>query len=143
MTPKIAKENQKNAKKLFFGLLGSLLFVSACSLYQVDSDYSTLEFYPPKSSPTQVVYLEVVSRPHVVIGTVTVNAERHQKISHILERMKRETAILGGDAFTNIQTNAGTGKWARIKPKELFGNAHVRANYIADVIVFEDKSSEN
>jgi len=139
MAPKIVQKNQKSVKKLFFGLLSSLLFVSACSLYQVDSDYSTLEFYPPKSSTNQVIYLEVVNRPHIVIGTVTVNAERHQKISHILERMKRETAILGGDAFTNIQTNAGTGKWARIKPKELFGNAHVRANYIADVIVFEDK----
>jgi len=128
--------------KYFFMVLACAGLLSACSLYQVNSDYTSNEFYPPKETVGQVIYLETVDRPHQVLGSVTVNVERHQKLSNILERMKREAAILGGDAVSNIRTNTGTGKWAQIKPKELFGNANVRSNYVADVIVFDGTASE-
>jgi len=115
----------------------TLSSLNACSLYTVDSQYSSSEFFPPKSSLNDVQVLETVEQPHEIIGTVKVNAERHQKMENILERMKREAAILGGDAITNIRTNAGKGKWAQIKPKDLFGNSNVRTNFIADVIIFK------
>ena len=61
----------------------------------------------------------------------------------VIDKLKYEAAILGGDAITNITTNAGTGKWAKIKPKKLFGNANVRTNFVADVIVFKETPSSN
>ena len=115
-----------------------LLFTSGCSLYQIDCESTTFDYYPSKASPKDVAYLEIVNKSYDIIGHVTVNAERNQKRKEVLEKLKYEAAILGGDAITNITTNAGTGKWAKIKPKELFGNANVRTNFVADVIVFKD-----
>lgn len=111
--------------------------LSACSLYTVDFESTSYDFYPAKTSQDEVVYLEKADRPHEIIAHVIVNAERNQRMQEVLEKLKKQAAVLGGDAITNIQTNSGTGKWARIKPKKLFGNANVRANYIADVVVFK------
>lgn len=118
-------------------LLSCILFISGCSLYQIDSKDDTLDFYAPKASWTDIQYLDRIRQNHKVIGTVTINAERNQKLENVLTQMKKETALLGGDAITNLRTNAGTGKWAKIKPQKLLGNAHIRANFIADVIVFQ------
>ena len=114
-----------------------LLMAPACSIYDVRSQDVSTDFYPPKEDPGEVQYMENVRRRHEVLGYVTVNTERNQPMDEILQQMKKEAAILGGDAITNIRTNAGTGKWARIKPKELLGNAHIRANYIATVVVLK------
>ena len=122
-----------------FALLSCLaVFTCACSLYQLDSEMTTFNYHPAKISKDEVAYLENVNRPYEVIGRITVNAERNQKMNNIMDKLKYEAAVLGGDAITNLQTNAGTGKWARIKPKKLFGNANIRTNFIADVIVFTD-----
>lgn len=122
-------------KSLVF--VSMIVFLSSCALYTVDSKDVSTNFYPPKDSSRDVEYLENVTRPHEIIGYVTVNAERNQGLEEVLERMRREAAILGGDAITDIRTNGGTGKWAQIKPKELLGNAHVRANFIGTVVAFK------
>ena len=120
--------------------IASLLFLASCSYYKVDSELLSSQIYPPKSSLNEVTYLEVLTQPYEIIGSVKVNSERNQRLSDVIEKMKREAAMLGGDAITNIRTNAGEGKWAKIKPQKLFGNAHIRANFLADVIVFKQAS---
>ena len=117
-------------------ILTFVLLLASCSFYKVDSDISAGKFYPSKETTSQVTYLEVISRDHEIIGTVTVNAERNQRLVDVIEKMKREAAVMGGDAVTNIRTNAGDGKWAQIKPKNFFRKGNVRANFIADVVVF-------
>jgi len=115
-------------------LLTSLL--SACSVYHIDSQDITTNYYPSKKSIAEVVYIETVSRPHEVIGYVTVNAERRQPLSEVLEKMKREAAILGGDAITNVKTDS-TGRWKKLPAQALIGNAYVRANFTATIIVIQ------
>ncbi len=109
---------------------------SGCSLYQVSSEETTLKYYPPKDSTADITYQEKVDQAHEVIGYVTVNSERRQKISEIIERMKRETAILGGDVITNLQSDA-TGEWKRLPAQQVIGNAYVRANFRATVVVLK------
>ena len=124
-------------KNLSLVILSAFLLTS-CSLYNVTSEDFSEEVYPPKSSKDDVVFLENVTRPHKVIGEVTVNTERNQqslRMEQIIDRLKTEAAFLGGDAVTNLRTNAGTGKWAKIKPKML-EHGNIRANFVADVIVF-------
>lgn len=118
-------------------ILVILTAVSAgCSMYHVTSEETTLNYYPPKDSTKGISYVEKVDKPHEVIGYVTVNSERRQKISEIIERMKRETAILGGDLMTNLQSDA-TGEWKRLPAQEILGNAYVRANFRATVVVLK------
>lgn len=109
---------------------------SGCSLYHVTSEETTLNYYPPKDSIAGITYQEKVDQPHEVIGYVTVNSERRQKVSEIIERMKRETAILGGDIITNLQSDA-TGEWKRLPAQQVLGNAYVRANFRATVVVLK------
>jgi hypothetical protein len=123
-------------KQKIFLLLGLILIISACSVYHVDSINTTDTYYPTKKTAQDVVYLEKIDRPAEVIGQITVNTERHQQMSEVLERMKYEAAILGGDAFTNIQTNA-TGSWKHLPAQKMIGNAYIRANFTADVVVFQ------
>ena len=119
-----------------------MLLASSCSFYQIDSHVISDHIFPSKASPDDITYLENISdvtKPYEIIGQITVNVERRQAFQEIMEKMKREAALLGGDCITNIHINAGTGHWAKIKPKKIFGNANIRSNYIADVIVFEKK----
>lgn len=51
--------------------------------------------------------------------------------------MKREAAILGGDAITDIQSDA-TGTWKRLPIQKTIGNAYVRSNYTAEVVKCRD-----
>jgi hypothetical protein len=93
-------------------------------------------FYPAKNTE-DVVYLESVDREHEVIGTVIVNGERKQRnMDDVIQKMRREAAILGGDAITNIQSDA-TGVWKKLPAHETLKNAYVRANYTASVVVFK------
>ena len=124
----------------FFTLAFILLTFSSCSFYQIDSEFSSDKNYPSKSTPDEVDYIEnlnSVKEPYTIIGQVIINVERRQEMDEIIKKMRREAALMGGDAITEIRTNAGNGRWAKIKPKKIFGNANIRLNYIADVIVFQ------
>ncbi|MBI3602668.1 MAG: hypothetical protein HY209_07250 [Candidatus Omnitrophica bacterium] len=118
---------------LMFILAGIL---TGCSIYQIDFRNTSQNYYPPKTNIDQVQYMEKVDRPFEVIGVATVTTERRQLLKDILPKLKQEAAILGGDAISDIQTNA-TGIWKKIKPQKLFGNAYIRATYSAKVIVFK------
>jgi hypothetical protein len=113
----------------------ALLALSACTFYSVESQNVVLD-YPPKQSANDVQYLEEVSDLHEVIGTVTVTTERNQKLEDIIPRMKREAAIIGADAITDIKTDA-TGQWKKLPAQKLVGNAYIRANFSAKAIVFK------
>ena len=113
-----------------------VVLISGCRIMSVDSQDLTENYYPAKRSPDDVLYFESVDRPRKVIATVRVNAERNQEINDILQKMKREAAILGGDAITDLRTNAG-GLWKKLPGQKFVGNAYVRANYTASVVIFE------
>jgi hypothetical protein len=119
-----------------FALLGAILLLTGCSIYHVNSEDITTDFYPSKQFASDVVYLERVDKPHTVIGYVTVNTERRWTIDDVLDKMKREAAILGGDAITAIKTDA-SGIWKRLPAQEVIGNAYVRANFSCAVVVFK------
>ncbi len=125
--------------KRFFLLMAIIFLTSGCSLYQIESDSIIYTPHPKKETLNDIAYLENVNKPYEVIGQITVNAERNQRRANVIEKLKTEAAILGGDAITNIRTNTGTGQWAKIKPKKIFGNANIRINYVADVIVFKEE----
>ena len=119
-----------------FILIFVIIAAQGCSIYRVDSVDTTDEYYPAKSSPDEVIYLQSINRAHNVIAVVTVNAERRQRVSDVIEKMKREAAFLGGDAITNIRTNA-TGPWKKLPAQYFIGNGYVRANFSADVVIFQ------
>jgi hypothetical protein len=123
----------KNSLPIF--LICLFVSVMGCSFYKISLEETTLDFYPPKESPDEVVYLERVDKPHEIIGNVTVNTERIQTWDEILEKMKKEAAFLGGNGITNLRTNSGI--WRKLKPQKLLGNANIRTTYIVDVIVFK------
>ncbi len=122
--------------KQIFLVLALIGLASGCSMYHIDSQDTTQDFYPPKQNIDEVVYLETTDKPYVEIGIVTVSTERRQLLADVMPKLKQEAAILGGDAITDIQTDA-TGSWKKIKPHALLGNAYIRVNFTAKVIVFK------
>lgn len=131
----------KNEKFSIFLLISLLivtsLFSTSCSLYQVNSQDTTLDYYPPKAAVHDVTYVETPQRPYKIIGMISVNAERNQKLSEVIQKMKQEAAILGGDAITNITSKSGSEKWTEGKLKNLLQNAYIRTDFVADVIIYE------
>lgn len=123
-------------KRSFVALLVFTVLSAGCSVYQIDSQPETKMYYPPKKSPSEIIYLESLDRPSEIIGTVIVTTERRQDLENILPKMQYEASVLGGDAITDIQTDA-TGSWKKIKAQALLGNAYIRANYSAKVVVFK------
>ena len=113
-----------------------LLTNISCSVYHIDSQDISTDYFPCKVSANDVIYLDKINKPYRLIGHVTVNTERRQKINDVIDKMKREAAIMGGDAITNIKTDA-TGIWKKLPAQKLIGNAYLRANFTADVIVFK------
>lgn len=111
------------------------LTASSCSFYRINSEEITENIYYPKKAE-DVVVLDQVTVPHEIIGYVTVNTERNQSMDKILLKMKKEAAKLGGDAITNIQSNA-SGLWKKIPAQDFIGNAYIRANYTASVVAFQ------
>lgn len=107
---------------------------TGCTVYQIDSQDTTQDFYAPKKSIQEVQYLEKVDQPYIQIGVVTVTTERRQGLDDVLPKLKQEAAILGGDIITDIQSNA-TGTWKSIKFQTLLGNAYVRCEYSAKVLI--------
>jgi len=122
-------------KRNILTLLALTAVTCGCSIYHVNSEDVSTDYYPSKRLASDVVYLEDVNKAHTVIGYVTVNTERRWTIDDVLDKMKREAAILGGDAITSISTNA-TGTWQRLPAQDVFGNAYVRANFSCTVVVF-------
>jgi len=122
-------------KKILFTLFAAVA-LSGCTVYQIDSKDSAVDFYQPKNDISQVQYLEKVDQPFEQIGEVNVTTERRQSLADALPKLKQEAAILGGDAITDVQLDA-TDNWKRIRPKKLLGNAYIRATYTAKVIVFK------
>ena len=120
-----------------FSLLCLFFFFGGCSFYQISSEETTFDSYPPKSSSSEVQYLESISQPYKLIGYVTVKTERNQDITEVLEKLKREAGSLGGDAITNVSTIDAAGKSQEETPFHLFDNAGIRESYVADVIVFD------
>lgn len=116
-------------------LLGIVLLTSSCSLYRVNTEEITSEYYPPTKAE-EVKILESITQPHEVIGYITVNTERNQKMDEVLSKMKKEAAKLGGQAVTNIHSDA-TGAWKKVPVQKLFGKAYIRANFTAQVIILK------
>ena len=116
--------------------LALLLSISGCSFYNINSEEVTDNYYSPKNFAGDVLYLEEVNDPHEVIGFVSVNTERRQKMQDVIEKMKREAAILGGDAITNITRKTPTGeeKMRMNKLKKFFENGNIRSTFTATVV---------
>jgi len=121
-------------KYFFFPLL--ILLTSACSMYHVTSEDIADNYYPSKKSALDIIILENVTKPHEVIGIITVNAERRQKIEEVIAKLKREAAILGADAITDLQSDS-TGQWKKLPVQAALGNAYVRANFSAVAVAFK------
>ncbi|OGX26068.1 MAG: hypothetical protein A3D10_06570 [Omnitrophica WOR_2 bacterium RIFCSPHIGHO2_02_FULL_48_11] len=126
-------------QKLFLFLLITLL--SGCSLYNVESEETTNNLYHPKYAVSDVHYLESVSQPYEIIGYVTVNTERRNTVEQVIDKLKREAALMGGDAITDIQSNA-SGFWKSLPVQKLLSNAYIRVNFKATVVAFP-KSTGN
>lgn len=126
----------ENFLKLFF----LIALLSGCSLYQITSEETTFDNYPPKSSSRDVLYLEQITRPYQLIGYVKVNAERSQKKEEIIEKLKHEAAAMGADAIANISV-VDEEPVAKNKFIHLLENARLRKTYMADVLVFSSANS--
>lgn len=123
-------------KKQIFTLMLLAVAFSGCTVYSIDSKDTTQNFYPPKTSIDDVKYLEKVDQPYEEIGEVTVTTERRQSLEDVLPKLKQEAAVLGGDVITDIKTDA-TGSWKSIKLQKLLGNAYIRCNFTAKVLVLK------
>jgi len=126
----------KNPLRHSIILLLAIFLTTGCSVYHVTSQDTSSDYYPSRRTANEIIFLEVLDMPHDVIGYITVNAERRQKISEVIEKIKREAAILGGDAITHLRTDA-TGRWKKLPGQDLIGNAYIRANFSATVVVFK------
>ena len=123
-------------KFLKYFLIPLIFLFPACSIYHVNSEDASSEYYQPKNSADQVVYMETVDRPNEIVGYITVNTERNQRMSDVLAKMKHEAAILGADAITDVHTDA-SGVWKKLPAQHFLGNGYVRANFKAAAVVFK------
>ena len=122
-------------KKILFLIL-LMFFTSACSIYHVTSEDVNSDYHPQKKSPIDIVYLETMDQPFDIIGYVHVTAERRQAVADVIERMKYEAATIGGDAITDLKTDA-TGIWKKLPAQKFIGNGYIRANFTATVVIFK------
>jgi hypothetical protein len=128
-------------KEIWFFLCAATL-VTGCSLYRISSEEAGDNLYQSRNSANDVVYVEDLGdKAYEVIGTVIVNAERRQSMDEVIQKIKREAAVMGGDAVTDIHTDA-SGAWKKLPAQALIGNAYVRANFSAKVVVFKSEESK-
>lgn len=120
-----------------------LLVFNGCTLYQINTEETSFDHHPAKTSKHEVAYLESVGQPHEVIGYVTINAERNQKKEEVVDRLKEQAAEIGGDAITNIKSDSLHARWVDHKVLGALSNANVRENYTADVIKFKTEQPAN
>ena len=124
-------------RKAFYLLFAPIFFLTGCSLYHVDSQETALDSYAPKVSAEQVVYQENIERTHEVIGVVSVTADRARPLEDIIDIMKGEAAMLGGDAITEVHSGPAAPVAGHGKSSGLFANAAIRLQYSAKVIAFK------
>ena len=108
-----------------------LVLCSGCSIYKIDSQDTTLDFYSPKSSEDQVTYIEKVDKPYEVIAIESITADRTRPFQEIVDKMRQEASVLGGDAITDIRPISSKVGVTLLKNADLF------AHYSAKVIVFK------
>jgi len=123
-------------KHTLFTLFLLTIFSSGCTVYQIESNDTSQDFYIPKTSIDQVTYIEQVDKPYTEIGTVTVITERRQKIEEVLPKLKQEAGVLGADAITDLQ-NSASDFWKSLPPQKLLSNAYIRTTYTAKAIVWK------
>ncbi len=123
-------------KPLLSTLLFLVVFSSGCTVYQINSQETSQDFYVPKANIDDVAYLEKVDKPYTEIAIVTVTTERNQTLEEVLPKLKQEAAALGADAITDIQSGSGD-MWKRLKPQQLLGNAYIQTDYTAKAIVWK------
>jgi hypothetical protein len=102
-------------------IIVSFMLFTGCSLYRVDSKDLSSDFYPPKDSVDQVVYLEKLDKPYDVIGLVKITTDRISPREEVVAKMRYEAAIIGADAVTDIVSV----------------HAPLRVEYTAKAIVFK------
>lgn len=119
--------------KRILSLSAVVLLTASCSIYHINSEEVSTSFYPSKTSASEVDFLDSVSQQHEVLGFITVNTERNKRMQDVIAQMKREAAVMGADAITNITSDA-TGTWKKVPVQKLFGNAFVRANFTATAV---------
>ncbi len=117
--------------KLLLLMTASLLMSLGCSMYRIDAKDISYDYYPPKKSVEEVVYLPTVSRPFEVIGSVSIDVERFRTMEEVIDKMKYEAAVIGGDAITDVRADVHE------NTSELFKNAYIRKRYFSKVIVFK------
>jgi hypothetical protein len=122
----------KNILLLLLILVG---FSSGCTMYQIDSQDATLEYYAPKTSIDEVMYVEKPDKAYTEIATVSVTTERRQSLESVLPKLKQEAGILGADAITDVQKEAPS-SWKKIARWKFFGNAYLRTTYTSKAIVW-------
>ena len=110
--------------------------ISGCTLYQINSKDESMDYYAPKTSLNDVVYVESTDKPYIVIATISVTTERNQSLEEILPKLQQEAGLLGADAVTDVQ-NGATTVWKKYAPKKLLGNAYIRTTYTAKAIVWK------
>lgn len=120
-------------KKAFPFFLCFLFFMCGCTTYHVDSVDTAVDFYPPKDSEDSVVYLKNVDRPFEVIGEISVVTEQVSSPEDVFVKMRREAAILGGDAFTDIRKDGK--EWRPDEHVRGISQGRILARYSAKVIV--------
>lgn len=123
-------------KKIILGAFVLTTLLTGCTVYQIDSQDTTENFFPPKTSLEDVRYIERVDVPFEEIGIVTVTTERRQSLEDVIPKLKQEAAILGGDAITDIQTNS-SGEWKSVQLQKLLGNAYIRSKFSARVLILK------
>ncbi len=123
-------------KRILFTFLFLAVFSSGCSVYRIDSKDTSQEYYVSKRSIDDVAYIEKTDKPYSEIGTVTVATERRQSWQDVLPKLKQEAGMLGADAITDVQNDAGD-LWKSLKPQKLLGNAYIRTTYTAKAIVWK------
>lgn len=117
--------------KKFILLLSTVLLstLTGCTYYRVNADEIAFNTVHPNQSQHEIQYLETVNVPYEVIGTVVVGTERRNSIEEVVDKMKAQIAILGGDAVTNI-----------VQFDEPSPITRIRTRYKGTVIVFKNKS---
>ena len=123
-------------KPILFSFLFLAIFSSGCTVYQIDSKDTSQDYYAPKTSIDDVVYIEKVDKPYTEIGTVTVTTERRQTLEDVMPKLKQEAGMLGADAITDVQGDA-TDFWKALPQQKIIGNGYIRSTYTAKAIVWK------
>ncbi|MBF0388442.1 MAG: hypothetical protein HQL20_11455 [Candidatus Omnitrophica bacterium] len=84
--------------------IAAVFVLPGCSLYRIDYQDTTRDYYPPKSSKQDVVYLEKIDKPHEFVGVVVVSVENTRPLEDVLQQMRGQAALLGGDAITAVSS---------------------------------------